>query len=83
MRYYAFKVDLFSVRRAVYLHAFSVFVLQQTIYLTYEFYDFDEEHPNLNVFDIRPCFNYNQRQSFILKFPGSVIFIAFLLAYSV
>ncbi|XP_046544811.1 uncharacterized protein LOC124255018 [Haliotis rubra] len=37
----------------------------------YDFYDFDQEHPNvLNAFIIRPCFSDDQQTDFQITFPG-------------
>ncbi|XP_067677435.1 uncharacterized protein [Haliotis asinina] len=37
----------------------------------YDFYDFDQEHPNvLNAFMITPCFTDDQQTNFQITFPG-------------
>ncbi|XP_053395706.1 uncharacterized protein LOC123524576 [Mercenaria mercenaria] len=39
--------------------------------LTYNFYDFSEQHPDLSNFDIRPCYVGNQLRHFLIKFQGN------------
>lgn len=38
--------------------------------LTYNFYDFSEQHPDLSNFDIRSCYVGNQLRHFLIKFQG-------------
>ncbi|XP_060563272.1 uncharacterized protein LOC132722747 [Ruditapes philippinarum] len=38
--------------------------------LTYNFYDFSEQHPDLSNFDIRTCYVGNQIRHFLIKFQG-------------
>jgi len=39
--------------------------------LTYNFYDFSEQHPDLSNFDIRPCYVGSQLKHFLIKFQGN------------
>ncbi|XP_052216827.1 uncharacterized protein LOC127834810 [Dreissena polymorpha] len=39
--------------------------------LTYDFYDFSEQHPDLSNFDIRPCYAGQQLRHFLIKFAGN------------
>ncbi|KAL4236845.1 hypothetical protein ACF0H5_005231 [Mactra antiquata] len=38
--------------------------------LTYNFYDFSEQQPDLSNFDIRPCYTGSQIRHFLIKFAG-------------
>ncbi|XP_064605994.1 uncharacterized protein LOC135470876 [Liolophura sinensis] len=42
-------------------------------YAVYNFFDFDQEHPDLNNFDITPCFNQDQRIDMQITFPGDFV----------
>lgn len=39
--------------------------------LTYNFYNFNEEDPDLKNFDITPCFTADQQENFVIVFNGS------------
>lgn len=38
--------------------------------LTYNFYNFNEEDPDLKNFDITPCFTTDQQENFVIVFNG-------------
>lgn len=38
--------------------------------LTYNFYNFNEEDPDLKNFDITPCFTADQQENFVIVFNG-------------
>lgn len=50
--------------------------------LTYNFYDFSEQHPDLANFDIRPCYAGKQLRHFLIKFQGTLLlYIMYMLYY--
>ncbi|KAL3870120.1 hypothetical protein ACJMK2_042731 [Sinanodonta woodiana] len=39
--------------------------------LTYNFFDFNEQHPDLSNFNVLPCFTGDQQKMFLITFQGS------------
>ncbi|WAR22901.1 hypothetical protein MAR_036570 [Mya arenaria] len=51
--------------------ALTISAISGSYTLTYDFYDFSEQHPDLRNFDIRPCFVGKQLRHFLIKFRGN------------
>ncbi|OWF45376.1 uncharacterized protein LOC110457136 [Mizuhopecten yessoensis] len=41
------------------------------LFLTYNFFDFNLQDPDLTNFDITPCFGGTEKREFLIRFPGS------------
>ncbi|XP_061191548.1 uncharacterized protein LOC133199694 [Saccostrea echinata] len=41
------------------------------LFMTYNFYNFNEEDPDLKNFDITPCFTADKQENFVMVFNGS------------
>ena len=68
---------------AKFVHVYDVyFMFQGQFTLTYNFYDFSEQHPDLSNFDIRPCYTGNQIRHFLIKFRGILYTFNILSSFS-
>lgn len=52
-----------------YFH-YCITMSQVGLSLTYNFYNFNEEDPDLKNFDITPCFTADQQENFVIVFNG-------------
>lgn len=50
------------------MNAYAIF--QVGLFLTYNFYNFNEEDPDLKNFDITSCFTADKQENFAVVFDG-------------
>ena len=48
----------------------SVFFFQILLYMEYNFFDYDTDHPDLSVYDIHQCYSPRQSEELVIVFPG-------------
>ncbi|XP_052264770.1 uncharacterized protein LOC127867551 isoform X5 [Dreissena polymorpha] len=48
----------------------EITILSNGLYMEYNFYDFDQDHPDASVFDVHQCYNPDQTTDFLVVFPG-------------
>ncbi|KAJ8305362.1 hypothetical protein KUTeg_015907, partial [Tegillarca granosa] len=46
-------------------------ILEKGLFFVYNYFDFEERHPDLSIFDVRNCFDANQQTNFQVKFQGN------------
>lgn len=51
------------------------------IYLQYNFFDYDTDHPDLSTFDIHQCYSPEQSEELVIVFPGNKSFLSLINLY--
>ncbi|KAK3090575.1 hypothetical protein FSP39_012798 [Pinctada imbricata] len=48
----------------------DIIIVEKSLYLTYNLYDFEAADPDLSLFDTKVCFSYKDQHHFQITFPG-------------
>lgn len=43
------------------------------LYMQYNFYDYDTDHPELSAFDVHQCYTPEQTDELVIVFPGKIL----------